>query len=109
MAQSNLAAEKMKTKEEEKRIVTEAEKIEAKNFNIDDLPDVPTGLPPHLQLQRTRVVCKIDAPIHVKTILDQNYSPLCSVLLLISSANLKFIGFSQWLLEFYRCCVSNVE
>ncbi|KAL1207588.1 DNA-directed RNA polymerases II, IV and V subunit 3 [Cardamine amara subsp. amara] len=55
----------MSTKnKEEKRIVTEAEKIEAKNFNIHDLPDVPTGLPPHLELQRTRVICNELAPIH---------------------------------------------
>jgi DNA-directed RNA polymerase I and III subunit RPAC1 len=54
------------------RIVTDEEKREAKNFNIFDLPDVPTGLPPHLELQRTRVVCKKDSNIHVSTILDQN-------------------------------------
>jgi len=31
-----------------------------------DMPDVPSGkLPEHLELQRTRVVCKSDAPIHV--------------------------------------------
>jgi len=46
------------------RIVTDEEKREAKNFNIFDLPDVPTGLPPHLELQRTRVVCKKDSNIH---------------------------------------------
>ncbi|RRT65775.1 hypothetical protein B296_00024650 [Ensete ventricosum] len=32
-----------------------------------DMPDVPMGqLPEHLHLQRTRVVCKADAPIHVR-------------------------------------------
>lgn len=32
-----------------------------------DMPDVPTGqLPEHLELQRTRVVCKSDAPIHTE-------------------------------------------
>lgn len=41
-------------------------KEEKKEFSIWDLPDVPMGvLPPHLQLQKTRVVCKADAPIHV--------------------------------------------
>lgn len=52
--------------EEGRRIVTDEEKLEAKNFNIFDLPDVPKGLPPHLELQRTRVVCNVDAPIHVR-------------------------------------------
>ncbi|XP_008797750.2 DNA-directed RNA polymerases I and III subunit rpac1 [Phoenix dactylifera] len=34
-----------------------------------DMPDVPMGqLPEHLQLQRTRVVCKADAPIHTEAI-----------------------------------------
>lgn len=33
---------------------------------IKELPDVPMGkLPPHLDLQRTRVLCNPDAPIHV--------------------------------------------
>ncbi|EOA16690.1 hypothetical protein CARUB_v10004883mg [Capsella rubella] len=49
---------------ESRRIVTDEEKLEAKNFNIFDLPDVPKGLPPHLELERTRVVCKVDAPTH---------------------------------------------
>ena len=31
-----------------------------------DMPDVPKGqLPPHLELQRTRVLCNFDAPTHV--------------------------------------------
>lgn len=31
-----------------------------------DMPDVPSGqLPPHLELQRTRVVCAADAPTYV--------------------------------------------
>ncbi|KAG7585130.1 DNA-directed RNA polymerase insert domain [Arabidopsis thaliana x Arabidopsis arenosa] len=51
------------------RIVTDEEKQFAKNFNIFDLPDVPTGLPPHLELQRTRAVCKNDAPIHPTSVL----------------------------------------
>ncbi|CAN0852888.1 DNA-directed RNA polymerases I and III subunit RPAC1 [Linum grandiflorum] len=38
-------------------------------FNIMDLPDVPMGiLPPHLNLQKTRVVCKADAPIYTDNI-----------------------------------------
>uniref|UniRef100_M4FGX3 DNA-directed RNA polymerase RpoA/D/Rpb3-type domain-containing protein n=1 Tax=Brassica campestris TaxID=3711 RepID=M4FGX3_BRACM len=43
----------MATKEGEgevKTIVTEEEKTFTKNFNIMDLPEIPTGLPPHLQL-----------------------------------------------------------
>ncbi|XP_010534813.1 PREDICTED: DNA-directed RNA polymerases I and III subunit RPAC1 [Tarenaya hassleriana] len=39
-----------------------------KKFNIWDLPDVPSKLPPHLELQRTRVVCNKDAPIHTEGI-----------------------------------------
>lgn len=35
-----------------------------------DLPDVPKGeLPPHIQLQRTRVLCTFDAPTHVNSLL----------------------------------------
>ncbi|AEE33738.1 DNA-directed RNA polymerase family protein [Arabidopsis thaliana] len=45
-------------------MVTKAEKQFAKNFNIDDLPDVPAGLPPHLKAQQTRVVSKNNAPAH---------------------------------------------
>ncbi|PIN09740.1 RNA polymerase I and III, subunit RPA40/RPC40 [Handroanthus impetiginosus] len=34
-----------------------------------DLPDVPKGkLPPHLELQRTRVLCTFDAPTHTENI-----------------------------------------
>lgn len=34
-----------------------------------DMPDVPKGqLPPHLEIQRTRVICKSDAPIHAEGI-----------------------------------------
>ncbi|KZV36216.1 hypothetical protein F511_14234 [Dorcoceras hygrometricum] len=34
-----------------------------------DLPDLPTGkLPPHLELQRTRVLCTFDAPTHTEKI-----------------------------------------
>ncbi|GKV37381.1 hypothetical protein SLEP1_g45416 [Rubroshorea leprosula] len=44
-------------------------KEEEKKFSIWDLPDVPMGkLPPHLELQRTRVVCNVDAPIHTESI-----------------------------------------
>ncbi|XP_022936430.1 DNA-directed RNA polymerases I and III subunit RPAC1 [Cucurbita moschata] len=35
---------------------------------IMNLPDVPMKLPPHVELQRTRVECKADAPIHTDTI-----------------------------------------
>ncbi|KAL6570853.1 hypothetical protein OROGR_000403 [Orobanche gracilis] len=36
---------------------------------VCDLPDVPKGdLPPHLELQRTRVLCTFDAPIHTESI-----------------------------------------
>lgn len=46
--------------------MSKQENTENKKFSIWDLPDVPMGqLPPHLQLQRTRVVCKADAPVHV--------------------------------------------
>ncbi|KAJ0254591.1 DNA-directed RNA polymerase family protein [Hirschfeldia incana] len=53
---------------EERRIVSEEDKTFAKNFNIMDLADIPTGLSPHLQLQRTRVLCKEDAPIHTASV-----------------------------------------
>jgi len=76
-------------------MVTKAEKQFAKNFNIDDLPDVPAGLPPHLKAQQTRVVSKNNAPAHVRTILVQSYNLLCSVLLVISLSNYKFYSFSQ--------------
>ncbi|KAL0353494.1 UNVERIFIED_CONTAM: DNA-directed RNA polymerases I and III subunit rpac1 [Sesamum angustifolium] len=34
-----------------------------------DLPDVPKGrLPPHLELQRTRVLCTFDAPTHTENL-----------------------------------------
>uniref|UniRef100_A0A1J3EYB5 DNA-directed RNA polymerases I and III subunit RPAC1 n=1 Tax=Noccaea caerulescens TaxID=107243 RepID=A0A1J3EYB5_NOCCA len=45
-------------------MVTEEDKIFAKNFNIDELPDVPAGLPPHLKLKQSRVVPKNVAPIN---------------------------------------------
>lgn len=32
---------------------------------IMSLPDVPMKLPPHVELQRTRVFCNTDAPNHV--------------------------------------------
>ncbi|TYH88385.1 hypothetical protein ES332_D01G184700v1 [Gossypium tomentosum] len=39
---------------------------EKKKISIWDLPDVPMGqLPPHLELQRSRVSCNKDAPIHI--------------------------------------------
>lgn len=44
-------------------------KEEKTKTSIWDLPDVPKGkLPPHLELQRTRVVCNVDAPIHTESI-----------------------------------------
>ncbi|EOA35342.1 hypothetical protein CARUB_v10020528mg [Capsella rubella] len=42
-------------------MVTKEEKRFAKNFNINDLPDVPAGLPPHLKHQQARVVSKNNA------------------------------------------------
>ncbi|TYH58382.1 hypothetical protein ES332_D08G149400v1 [Gossypium tomentosum] len=42
---------------------------EKKKFSIWDLPDVPMGqVPPHLELQRSRVSCNKDAPIHTESI-----------------------------------------
>ncbi|CAA3015489.1 DNA-directed RNA polymerases I and III subunit rpac1 [Olea europaea subsp. europaea] len=38
-------------------------------ISVWDLPDVPKGkLPPHLELQRTRVLCTSDAPTHTENI-----------------------------------------
>ncbi|XP_022879176.1 DNA-directed RNA polymerases I and III subunit RPAC1-like isoform X6 [Olea europaea var. sylvestris] len=37
-------------------------------ISVWDLPDVPKGkLPPHLEIQRTRVLCTSDAPTHLPT------------------------------------------
>ncbi|XP_078439656.1 uncharacterized protein LOC144709880 [Wolffia australiana] len=37
--------------------------------SVKDLPDVPMGqLPPHLELQRTRVICGSDAPTHPESV-----------------------------------------
>ncbi|KAL5698430.1 hypothetical protein ACHQM5_029465 [Ranunculus cassubicifolius] len=42
---------------------------EQKLKRIMDMPDVPMGqLPPHLQRQRTRVLCASDAPTHTESI-----------------------------------------
>ncbi|XP_022716715.1 DNA-directed RNA polymerases I and III subunit RPAC1 [Durio zibethinus] len=42
---------------------------EKNKFSIWDLPDVPMGqLPPHLELQRSRVLCNKDAPIHTESV-----------------------------------------
>ncbi|XP_052482393.1 uncharacterized protein LOC105764210, partial [Gossypium raimondii] len=42
---------------------------EKKKFSIWDLPNVPMGqLLPHLELQRSRVSCNKDAPIHTESI-----------------------------------------
>ncbi|XWS27703.1 hypothetical protein CRYUN_Cryun25bG0004000 [Craigia yunnanensis] len=47
----------------------EAKGEEKKKFSIWDLPDVPMGqLPPHLELQRSRVLCNKDAPIHTESV-----------------------------------------
>lgn len=40
---------------------------------IMNLPDVPMKLPPHVELQRTRVECKADAPIHVLFVSISHY------------------------------------
>ncbi|KAL5974343.1 hypothetical protein ACLOJK_031007 [Asimina triloba] len=54
-----------KHEKEEKRMTKKAKM----SGSVLDLPDVPRGqLPPHLELQRTRVVCKSDAPIHTEGI-----------------------------------------
>lgn len=40
-----------------------------KKISALDMPDVPKGeLPPHLELQRTRVICAADAPSHTEGI-----------------------------------------
>ncbi|VVA90827.1 unnamed protein product [Arabis nemorensis] len=45
---------------------TQEEKIFAKNFDINKLPDVPPGLTPPPKLRRTRAVSKNDAPDHTQ-------------------------------------------
>lgn len=39
------------------------------SFSIWDLPDVPEKLPPHIEFQRTRVQCNLDAPIHTENVM----------------------------------------
>lgn len=52
-----------------------------------DMPDVPSGqLPPHLELQRTRVVCAADAPTYVSPF---SFSPCC----IQGNERLKHLGF----------------
>ncbi|CAH2047775.1 unnamed protein product [Thlaspi arvense] len=46
-----------------RRMVSEEEKIFAKNFSIENLPDVPAGLPPHLKLKKNRAASKTQAPV----------------------------------------------
>lgn len=53
-------------KQEEEEEEEEQQRMESGVEWIKELSDVPMGkLPPHLELQRTRVECKADAPIHV--------------------------------------------
>ncbi|KAK7859863.1 dna-directed rna polymerases i and iii subunit rpac1 [Quercus suber] len=50
---------------------SEEQKQESKGGGIDyimSLPDVPRNLPPHVELQRTRVFANIDAPTHTDSI-----------------------------------------
>nr|XP_023881469.1 DNA-directed RNA polymerases I and III subunit RPAC1 isoform X4 [Quercus suber] len=50
---------------------SEEQKQESKGGGIDyimSLPDVPRNLPPHVELQRTRVFANIDAPNHTDSI-----------------------------------------
>ncbi|KAJ4725313.1 DNA-directed RNA polymerases I and III subunit like [Melia azedarach] len=49
--------------QEEKRDDKKGEK-----FSIWDLPDVPAKLPPHIEFQRSRVLCNLDAPIHTENV-----------------------------------------
>ncbi|XP_057765418.1 uncharacterized protein LOC130986144 [Salvia miltiorrhiza] len=53
-------------------MVSESENSEeqkTEKIPVWDLPDVPKGeLPPHIQLQRTRVLCTFDAPTHTENI-----------------------------------------
>lgn len=56
-----------------------------KKASVMDIPDVPKGqLPPHLELQRTRVLCGSDAPTHV--------SSFCSSLTLIKPLLNFYVG-----------------
>lgn len=44
-------------------------KKEGESFSIWDLPDVPQKFPPHIEFQRTRVQCNLDAPIHTENVM----------------------------------------
>ena len=64
---------------------SEEQKQESKGGGIDyimSLPDVPRNLPPHVELQRTRVFANIDAPTHVFPTLQ---NPLFLIIYLLHS------------------------
>ena len=63
---------------------------------VDDVPSQQENkLPDYLELQRTRVVCKADAPIHVRTFI--RYSSFMSLhLLLMIICMTSFAHVSWW-------------
>lgn len=58
-------AESMSESESESESQSGGEKSRGGLDYIMSLPDVPMKLPPHVELQRTRVLCNADAPNHV--------------------------------------------
>ena len=69
---------------------SEEQKQKSKGGGIDyimSLPDVPRNLPPHVELQRTRVFANIDAPTHVFPTLQ---NPLFLIILFTSFLNFQF-------------------
>ncbi|KAE8098885.1 hypothetical protein FH972_016916 [Carpinus fangiana] len=61
-------AESMSESESESDSQSGGEKSRGGLDYIMSLPDVPMKLPPHVELQRTRVLCNADAPNHTDTI-----------------------------------------
>lgn len=71
-----------------------------------DMPDVPKGqLPPHLELQRTRVFCASDAPTHVfifLNLIELFLAVRFSVLFGYFVSNCIFLDFFSWCLKTER-------
>jgi hypothetical protein len=65
-------SESMSESESDSRAQQQKEQSKSGGVGLDyimSLPDVPMNLPPHVELQRTRVFCNSDAPTHVFLIL----------------------------------------
>uniref|UniRef100_A0A2N9FSQ9 DNA-directed RNA polymerase RpoA/D/Rpb3-type domain-containing protein n=1 Tax=Fagus sylvatica TaxID=28930 RepID=A0A2N9FSQ9_FAGSY len=64
-------SESMSESESDSRAQQQKEQSKSGGVGLDyimSLPDVPMNLPPHVELQRTRVFCNSDAPTHTDSI-----------------------------------------